>query len=134
VNGVLPRCARVVGAAQDETLRSAVTKYEGKSWKKIASCLPGRTDVQCLHRWQKVLKPGLVKGPWTAEVRRSRLLHAVLRLVCAPRIVAARLSRSSVVAMAAGGPTPPSPRGAVRLQEVVAHRVLLARSPRQAVS
>jgi hypothetical protein len=26
-----------------------------------------RTDVQCLHRWQKVLRPGLVKGPWTAE-------------------------------------------------------------------
>lgn len=28
-----------------------------------------RTDVQCLHRWQKVLNPELVKGPWTAEVR-----------------------------------------------------------------
>ena len=26
-----------------------------------------RTDVQCLHRWQKVLNPDLVKGPWTAE-------------------------------------------------------------------
>lgn len=29
-----------------------------------------RTDVQCLHRWQKVLNPELVKGPWTREVRR----------------------------------------------------------------
>jgi len=37
------------------------------SWKKIAGRLSGRTDVQCLHRWQKVLKPGLVKGPWTQE-------------------------------------------------------------------
>ena len=27
-----------------------------------------RTDVQCLHRWQKVLNPDLVKGPWTKEV------------------------------------------------------------------
>ncbi|KAG2531755.1 hypothetical protein BBO99_00001009 [Phytophthora kernoviae] len=27
----------------------------------------GRTDVQCLHRWNKVLKPGLIKGPWTPE-------------------------------------------------------------------
>jgi len=26
-----------------------------------------RTDVQCLHRWQKVLNPELVKGPWTPE-------------------------------------------------------------------
>jgi len=25
------------------------------------------TDVQCLHRWNKVLKPGLKKGPWTEE-------------------------------------------------------------------
>jgi hypothetical protein len=25
--------------------------------------------VQCLHRWQKVLNPDLVKGPWTKEVR-----------------------------------------------------------------
>ena len=24
-------------------------------------------DVQCLHRWQKVLKPGLLKGPWTPD-------------------------------------------------------------------
>ena len=25
--------------------------------------------MQCLHRWQKVLNPELVKGPWTKEVR-----------------------------------------------------------------
>ncbi|KAJ0778919.1 putative transcription factor MYB-related family [Helianthus annuus] len=24
-------------------------------------------DAQCLHRWQKVLNPDLVKGPWTKE-------------------------------------------------------------------
>lgn len=52
---------------EDDLLRDAVSDYGGKSWKKIASRLPGRTDVQCLHRWQKVLKPGLIKGPWTAE-------------------------------------------------------------------
>ncbi|XP_057777875.1 transcription factor MYB3R-1-like isoform X2 [Salvia miltiorrhiza] len=52
---------------EDNILRDAVKKYEGKSWKKIAGCLPGRTDVQCLHRWQKVLNPDLVKGPWSKE-------------------------------------------------------------------
>ncbi len=52
---------------EDELLRQAVSDFGGKSWKKIASRLPGRTDVQCLHRWQKVLKPGLIKGPWTPE-------------------------------------------------------------------
>jgi hypothetical protein len=52
---------------EDDILRQAVEDYGGKSWKKIALRLTGRTDVQCLHRWQKVLKPGLVKGPWTTE-------------------------------------------------------------------
>jgi hypothetical protein len=52
---------------EDASLRRAVDANSGKNWKKIAFFLPGRTDVQCLHRWQKVLKPGLVKGPWTPE-------------------------------------------------------------------
>jgi myb proto-oncogene protein len=39
-------------------LRQAVDKYGAKNWKTIASCLKNRSDVQCLHRWQKVLKPG----------------------------------------------------------------------------
>ena len=47
--------------------RQAVAANDGKNWKKIAQDLPGRTDVQCLHRWQKVLRPGLVKGPWTED-------------------------------------------------------------------
>lgn len=53
---------------EDDMLREAVEKYGGKNWKKISDLLAGRTDVQCLHRWQKVLRPGLVKGPWTPEV------------------------------------------------------------------
>lgn len=24
-----------------------------------------RSDVQCLHRWKKVIQPGIVKGSWT---------------------------------------------------------------------
>ncbi|XP_041019338.1 transcription factor MYB3R-1 isoform X4 [Juglans microcarpa x Juglans regia] len=32
-----------------------------------AECFKDRTDVQCLHRWQKVLNPELVKGPWSKE-------------------------------------------------------------------
>jgi myb proto-oncogene protein len=41
--------------------------HKGKNWKKIAEFFSERTDVQCLHRWQKVLNPSLVKGPWTEE-------------------------------------------------------------------
>ena len=56
---------------QDAQLRRAVDLYDAKNWKRIAACLKGRSDVQCLHRWQKVLRPGLIKGPWTKEVRRA---------------------------------------------------------------
>jgi hypothetical protein len=39
-----------------------------KNWQKIAEYLEMRTEAQCQHRWQKVLNPDLVKGPWTPEV------------------------------------------------------------------
>jgi hypothetical protein len=39
------------------------------SISSTAAYLPGRTDVQCLHHWQKVLNPELVKGYWTKEVK-----------------------------------------------------------------
>jgi hypothetical protein len=52
---------------EDEALSKAVELYGAKNWKKIAECVPGRSDVQCLHRWQKVLNPELIKGPWTDE-------------------------------------------------------------------
>ncbi|KAH0715639.1 hypothetical protein KY284_008544 [Solanum tuberosum] len=52
---------------EDEILRQAVQQFKGKSWKKIAECFKDRSDVQCLHRWQKVLDPELVKGSWSKE-------------------------------------------------------------------
>ncbi|KAK8718350.1 hypothetical protein V6N13_045586 [Hibiscus sabdariffa] len=52
---------------EDNMLTIAVQKFNGKNWKKIAEYVPHRTDVQCLHRWQKVLNPELVKGPWSKE-------------------------------------------------------------------
>mmetsp|Transcript_12760 Transcript_12760/g.17723 ORF Transcript_12760/g.17723 Transcript_12760/m.17723 type:complete len:359 (+) Transcript_12760:124-1200(+) len=56
-------------AEEDARLRRAVELFDGRNWKQIAEAgFQGRkTDVQCLHRWQKVLRPGLVKGPWTTE-------------------------------------------------------------------
>ena len=56
---------------EDDTLRDAVEEHGAKNWKLISSRLPGRSEVQCLHRWQKVLKPSLVKGPWTADEDRK---------------------------------------------------------------
>ena len=42
---------------------------EGLSLCCAAKHFADRTDVQCLHRWQKVLNPEVVKGSWTPEVR-----------------------------------------------------------------
>jgi len=53
--------------AEDEILEAAVRRFDGKSWKKVSECFKDRSEVQCLHRWQKVLSPELVKGPWTKE-------------------------------------------------------------------
>ena len=49
----------------------AVDEHGAKNWKLISTRLPNRTEVQCLHRWQKVLKPTLVKGPWTSDEDRK---------------------------------------------------------------
>eukprot|EP00268_Persea_americana_P046897 TRINITY_DN4850_c0_g2_i1.p1 TRINITY_DN4850_c0_g2~~TRINITY_DN4850_c0_g2_i1.p1 ORF type:complete len:1057 (-),score=244.59 TRINITY_DN4850_c0_g2_i1:960-4130(-) len=54
-------------AEEDAMLCRAVQRFKGKNWKKIAEYFTDRTDVQCLHRWQKVLNPELVKGPWSKE-------------------------------------------------------------------
>ncbi|KAL5572643.1 hypothetical protein UlMin_022240 [Ulmus minor] len=54
-------------AEEDELLRRAVQHFNGKNWKKIAELFKDRSDVQCLHRWQKVINPDLVKGPWSKE-------------------------------------------------------------------
>lgn len=45
--------------------------HGGKNWKQIATFLPGKTEVQCLHRWTKVLDPQLTKGPWSDEEDRK---------------------------------------------------------------
>jgi Myb-like DNA-binding domain len=51
---------------EDERLKGIVDKNGARNWKVVAEELGNaRTDVQCLHRWNKVLRPGLHKGPWT---------------------------------------------------------------------
>jgi hypothetical protein len=54
-------------ADEDEILTRAVVLNGEGNWKKIAGSLSDRSHLQCLHRWQKVLNPALVKGPWKEE-------------------------------------------------------------------
>lgn len=49
---------------EDSQLLAAVKKQGARNWKGIATQVPGRNHTQCLQRYAKVLKPGLVKGHW----------------------------------------------------------------------
>ncbi|XP_053565131.1 transcriptional activator Myb isoform X1 [Bombina bombina] len=71
-DGILSKGKRHLGKTrwtreEDEKLKKLVEQNGTEDWKVIASFLPNRTDVQCQHRWQKVLNPELIKGPWTKE-------------------------------------------------------------------
>lgn len=52
---------------EDENLRYYLSIFGERNWKKISEHMEGRSSIQCLHRWTKILKPGLIKGPWTLE-------------------------------------------------------------------
>jgi len=58
---------------EDRILYELVPLYGAKNWKRIADNIKGRSPIQCLHRWTKILQPGLVKGPWTIEEDRKLL-------------------------------------------------------------
>ena len=53
--------------AEDALLRNLVGRLGTGDWKRVARHFPGRSEMQCLQRWKKVLDPGLVKGPWSAQ-------------------------------------------------------------------
>ena len=44
-------------------------------WKLVAEFFSDRSDLQCQHRWFKVLNPDLIKGPWTREVIEFETLY-----------------------------------------------------------
>ena len=62
---------RAWSAVEDSKLLAAVVKIGAKNWKVIAAHVPGRNDCQCLQRYKRVLKPGLVRGAWSSEEDRK---------------------------------------------------------------
>ncbi|XP_059915144.1 myb-related protein B-like isoform X1 [Gadus macrocephalus] len=53
---------------EDEKLQMLVEEHGSNNWSLISyhfKCQ--RSDLQCQRRWQNVLSPELVKGPWTKE-------------------------------------------------------------------
>lgn len=51
---------------EDNLLRNAIERY-GEDWTLVVQEVPGRNKLQCVQRWKKTLKPGLIKGPWKPE-------------------------------------------------------------------
>ncbi|XP_077348944.1 myb-related protein A isoform X5 [Lithobates pipiens] len=52
---------------EDDKLKKLAEVHGTDNWNLIASNFLDRSDIQCHHRWQKVLNPALIKGPWTKE-------------------------------------------------------------------
>lgn len=52
---------------EDKRLKELVLLH-GENWPFISQYFKDRTDSQCQQRWEKVVNPNLVKGPWTKEV------------------------------------------------------------------
>lgn len=53
-------------AKEDAVLTRQVEIHGPKNWKAVSHALD-RTPLQCLHRWNMVLDPSVVKGPWSKE-------------------------------------------------------------------
>ena len=66
---------------QDARLKNVISSCGQTDWQLLASFFPDRSEMQCQHRWFKVLNPDLVKGPWTKEVclnERKKFLNKLL--------------------------------------------------------
>lgn len=61
---------------EDEKLKQVVEQIGSNNWKLVSRYFEDRTDLQCQHRWYKVLNPDLIKGPWTPE-EDKKVIHLV---------------------------------------------------------
>jgi hypothetical protein len=67
-------------AVEDSQLKDAVQTHCDKDWAAISSHIPGRTRIQCQHRWNNTFNPSIGrasarKGKW-AEDEDSKLKDA----------------------------------------------------------
>lgn len=85
--GISRSAPRKWTAAEDALLEAAVTRCGASNWRDIAKEVAGRTHVQCLQRWKKVLQPGLVKVRDVSrrETASSSLIHESGRVTGLPK-------------------------------------------------
>ncbi|KAJ1435268.1 Homeodomain-like protein [Ochromonadaceae sp. CCMP2298] len=61
---------------EDQKLLEGFNLYGDSDWRSISELVGTRGTVPCIQRWEKVLRPGLVKGKWTDE--EDELLRVVV--------------------------------------------------------
>jgi len=55
---------------EEKQLTAALKEHGDKAWKKVAACVPNRTEIQCLQHHKQVMNRGSIKrgrGSWTPE-------------------------------------------------------------------
>ncbi|KAK8822639.1 myb-like DNA-binding protein [Blastocystis sp. ATCC 50177/Nand II] len=67
-----PKPGRRWTKEEDALLVEAVKQF-GNNWVEIAKHVPGCNNAQCMQRYEKVLRPGIKKGPWAPEENRLLL-------------------------------------------------------------
>jgi hypothetical protein len=63
-------------AGEDSKLKDAVQTQGGKNWGAITALVPGRTIIQCQHRWHGALDPSIDRanrrmGKWSEDEDRK---------------------------------------------------------------
>ena len=58
---------------EDQKLTMAIKEF-GRDWKRIAECVDGRSNKQCLDRWSFVIDPSLVKNNASWDKHQDALL------------------------------------------------------------
>lgn len=53
--------------AEDAKLISLMQTFSTNKWCVISQSMGSRSPVQCMNRWTKILKPGLLKGYWSKD-------------------------------------------------------------------
>ena len=52
---------------EDSKLMSLMQTFANNKWCVISQNMGTRSAIQCMNRWTKILKPGLLKGYWSKE-------------------------------------------------------------------
>ncbi len=54
--------------SDDSKLCSLIYQYGTNNWEVIAKEMNNnKSPIQCLHRWNSIMKPNYIKGPWNVE-------------------------------------------------------------------